>query len=527
MSTIHKGPYRSRNQFAQTYLYVVCASSLIVCRGLKKFPLLERIILIEDLYKFSFLFHISRSNTFHDSKTSNSILTSPHSDDEDDYVLDIHVGMGVESTYDDDGYRDESDDLLSEPTPDLKNKSHGLAVIELDSSPEKSPKKRLSRDHVEKSQDPELEAKHENEEESSQDIHDAESLKVPPKAAEDKHGNKEAGEDDIVPIEKKDVPIDEKIKISENLVSSDNIPKEQISIHEIAEQPSINLNDVLEAPNEVSYNDHQNNEDIRDDTRPTESMDFINEIVMNSPKTDLKESTDKVENESKTSRINKRRRSSSFSTQEHDSVSNINQTTDPKNQEEGLPAKKLKAELETIFPKHNKVLTDYINKTSNETVDNIQSHINQLLVDIQTLNEMIKTNENEWNNMIYLKKMKEEICIRLTRKKQTIQLESRKIGDISALFSDLTSDETLMPKNDEIDNDKQRGPQLSSTPLHNKSNSATSQNLSEQVSNILDGFDRNCKSFSQSAANMLIQNRANMKSSELAKEKLNMQKVHR
>lgn len=430
--------------------------------------------------------------------------------------------MGVESTYDDDGYRDESDDHLSDTSPDLKNKSRGLSVIELDSSPEKSPKKRLSRDHVEKSEDPELEAKHQNKDESSQDIHDAESSKVPPKA-EEKDGNEEAGGDTIVPTEKKDVPIEDKNKISEEFVSSDNIPKEPMSKDVVTEQPS---NDALKVTNEVCNNDPQDNEDIKDDSKPTESMDFTNEIVMNSPKTDLKESTDKEEHESKTSRINKRRRSSSFSTQEHDSVSNINPTTDSKNQEEGLPAKKLKAELETIFPKHNKVLTDYINKTtSNETVDNIQSHINKLHVEIQTLNEWIKKNENDWHNMIYIKKMKEEICIRLTRKKQTIQLESKKIGDISALFSDLTSDETLMPKNDDID--KQRGPQLSSTPLNNKSSSTTNQNLSEQVSNILDGFDRNSKSFSQSAANMLIQNRANMKSSELAKEKLNMQKVHR
>lgn len=430
--------------------------------------------------------------------------------------------MGVESTYDDDGYRDESDDHSSDPASDLKMKPRGDAVIELDSSPEKSPRKRLSRDHVEKSPNCELDTKQQTEEESSQDIQTNFSKERP--NAEGTRSNDEAAHDTIVPTENKHVPIDAKNNVLENPISSADIPKEEIVIDDIVELPSNNLSQI---PNEETINDLEIAKDIKDcPTSPTECMDFTNkEMVLNSPKIDLKEQIDKAEHESKTSRTNKRRRSCSLTIHEDDIVSNNNKISDSKNPEEGLPAKKLKAELDTIFPKHNKALTDYINKTSNETVDNIQSHINQLLVDIQTLNDMIKTNENEWNNMIYLKKMKEEICIRLTRKKQTFQLESKKIGDISALFNDLTSDETMMPKGDGID--KQRGPQLSSTPLHNKNSSASNQNLSEQVSNILDGFDRNSKSFPQSAANLIIQSRANMKSSELAKEKLNMQKVHR
>lgn len=459
------------------------------------------------------------SNAFKDSKNSHSTITSQHSEDEDDYVLDIDVDMGVESTYDDDGYRDESDDQSSEPSSEMKSKIRD--VIELDSSPEKSPRKHISRDLPQKlsSQECELKATNQGEKEVSHDVK-IDSLKKP--KAEDPNVIEKAVDNTIVPTQNVDVPNDNKNNVLEKPISPADIPIEQYT----AGLPSIDLNKPLESANKVQKDDF---ETINDDTKPTEKMDFTNDIIVqNSPKIDLKESTEK-DHEPKSSRINKRRRSSSCSLQEDDISLNIHNTNEPKNQEgeeeEVLPAKKLKAELDTIFPKHNQVLTDYINKTSNETVDNIQSHINELLVEIHTLNDMIKTNENEWNNMIYLKKMKEEIFLRLTRKKQTIQLESKKIGDISALFNDFTTDETLIPKHDEID--KQRGPQLSSTPLQNKNSSVSNQHLAEQVSTILDGFESNSKSFSQSAANMIIQNRANMKSSELAKEKLNMQKVHR
>lgn len=425
--------------------------------------------------------------------------------------------MGVESTYDD-GYRDESDDHSSDPSSETKSKSRN-AVIELDSSPEKSPKKPLSR--VDLIEIPNSKTTFQKEKESSQDIN-ADSLHEPSND-EIKNVTEEAVDETIVPTENIDVPNDNKNNGLEKSISPADIPKTQNDLKDdVSELSSNNLSKPSNVPNDENQIVIEN---IKDDTKPTDSMDLSKEeITPNSPKSDLKESTDKEDHESKTSRTNKRRRSPSFSMEDDDIASNSNKTNDPKNQEEeeGLPVKKLKAELETIFPKHNQVLNDYISKTSNETVDNIQCHINQLLVDIQTLNDMIKTNENEWNNMIYVKKMKEEICIRLTRKKQKIQLESKKIGDISDLFNDLTSNETLMPKNDEIIN--QRGPQLSSTPLHNKNSSTSNQNLTNQI---LDGFDSNSKSFSQSAANMIIQNRANMKSSELAKEKLNMQKVHR
>ncbi|XP_059608713.1 uncharacterized protein LOC132256366 [Phlebotomus argentipes] len=85
------------------------------------------------------------------------------------------------------------------------------------------------------------------------------------------------------------------------------------------------------------------------------------------------------------------------------------------------PTKKLCLELEMNFATHDKILTDYIESTPNESANDIQRHVEQLIVEIQTLNDMIRAKEMEWNNMIHLKKVKEEIVARLTRKRHVLE----------------------------------------------------------------------------------------------------------
>lgn len=439
-------------------------------------------------------------------------------EDEEDFVLDVDVDMGLESTYDDD--RDESDDHLSNPSS-IKSKSHEEvveAVVDLDSSPEKNITKTTSREEksvLAKKTDIDFkELPTENDKDISQNCQ-TDCVKSPNN--NETKSNSEALDDTIVPTENEnnDVPKDE-------LIENSKLP--QKSNEETKESNNTNQE-------KVPKDDEENKSDNKLPDNIEKDENLINDNKSKSE--DLKEKVgNEPEPEPKELKSNKRRRSPSPTPNENNDTSNSHNLKDGSNHEGediGLPAKKLKAELDTMFPKHNQVLTDYIAKSSNETVDNIQCHINQLLVEIQTLNDMIKANENEWNNMIYLKKLKEEICIRLTRKKQTIQMESRKIGDLSALFNDLESDDTLIANNDKSDK-QHRGLQFpqSSTPLHNKNNMAdNNQNITDQMSSILEGTDSNSKSFPQSAANMIIQNRANMKSSELAKEKINMQKVHR
>lgn len=69
-------------------------------------------------------------------------------------------------------------------------------------------------------------------------------------------------------------------------------------------------------------------------------------------------------------------------------------------------------------------MNDYIERTSNNTINDIQKNLEQLILEIQTLNNMIRSNEIEWENMIHLKKVKEELCFRLTRKKHLLEITS-------------------------------------------------------------------------------------------------------
>ncbi|XP_055378631.1 GATA zinc finger domain-containing protein 7-like isoform X3 [Condylostylus longicornis] len=110
---------------------------------------------------------------------------------------------------------------------------------------------------------------------------------------------------------------------------------------------------------------------------------------------------------------------------------NNNNCDEDDNVEQIHPMKKLRAELETNFTKHDSILAEYIERTTNETPDDIDKHISQLAIEIHTLNDMIKAKEYEWNNMLHLKKVKEEICFRLTRKKQVMELMATKLGEIT------------------------------------------------------------------------------------------------
>lgn len=92
------------------------------------------------------------------------------------------------------------------------------------------------------------------------------------------------------------------------------------------------------------------------------------------------------------------------------------------------PTKKLCLELEMNFASHDKILNEYIEGTSNESASDIQRHVEQLIVEIQTLNDMIRAKELEWNNMIHLKKVKEEIVARLTRKRHVLEYTASKFG---------------------------------------------------------------------------------------------------
>ncbi|XP_058126150.1 uncharacterized protein LOC131267315 [Anopheles coustani] len=61
-----------------------------------------------------------------------------------------------------------------------------------------------------------------------------------------------------------------------------------------------------------------------------------------------------------------------------------------------------------------------------------------LVKEIQTLNDMIRHTEQKWNNLLHLKKVKEEILLRLNRRKHVIGITETRLGEVSA-FSHLDS----------------------------------------------------------------------------------------
>ncbi|CAK1551310.1 unnamed protein product [Leptosia nina] len=93
------------------------------------------------------------------------------------------------------------------------------------------------------------------------------------------------------------------------------------------------------------------------------------------------------------------------------------------------PLKKLCQEVEKTFPQHDIMINDYIQTATKNNVDEIQRHTEQLLSEIQTLRELAQKKEHEWNNILHLKKVKEEILLRLLRRKQVLSFE--KAADVN------------------------------------------------------------------------------------------------
>ncbi|CAH0669327.1 unnamed protein product [Chilo suppressalis] len=87
------------------------------------------------------------------------------------------------------------------------------------------------------------------------------------------------------------------------------------------------------------------------------------------------------------------------------------------------PLKRLCQEVEKTFPQHDTMINDYIQTATKNNIDEIQRHTEQLLSEIQTLRELAQKKEQEWNNILHLKKVKEEILLRLLRRKQVLSFE--------------------------------------------------------------------------------------------------------
>lgn len=105
--------------------------------------------------------------------------------------------------------------------------------------------------------------------------------------------------------------------------------------------------------------------------------------------------------------------------------------TDETEEIDDNPSKRLRAELESSLGQHNKILREYIELTANSSnLKDLQQHIAMVDSEIYALDKMLRAKEEEWNNILHLKKVKEEIRLRLNRKKSILELNNTSIEEM-------------------------------------------------------------------------------------------------
>lgn len=102
--------------------------------------------------------------------------------------------------------------------------------------------------------------------------------------------------------------------------------------------------------------------------------------------------------------------------------------------EESSTVKKLKGEIHENFLLRDRILNEYIDLGDCSSLEQMHTYTEQILAEIKTLNDLAKEKEREWNNIIHLKKLKEELLLRIQRRKQIMVLN----GDKTDLDMSLT-----------------------------------------------------------------------------------------
>lgn len=175
----------------------------------------------------------------------------------------------------------------------------------------------------------------------------------------------------------------------------------------------------------------------------------------------------------------------------------------------------LRTELESNLATYDKILHGMLEKsTSTNDPENVQHDIDQLSSEIESLNDAARAKELEWNNILYLKKMKEDMLVRLNRKKTVMEIMTTKIIDD--------------PEN------------LIYNMNNNNNSNCNDVNLVDATDDFVDKHDVMdvrkqlansivpTTSFIMSRCSLdIAKERSNMNSSDLAKEKSNISKLHR
>lgn len=77
-----------------------------------------------------------------------------------------------------------------------------------------------------------------------------------------------------------------------------------------------------------------------------------------------------------------------------------------------------------MFPKFNKIAANHVDTIASTSLSAVEDMIKTLSNEIDTLNEILQSKEMEWNRLLHLKMIKEEIHSRLSKKWHIIQLKN-------------------------------------------------------------------------------------------------------
>ncbi|XP_053954768.1 uncharacterized protein LOC128860971 isoform X1 [Anastrepha ludens] len=145
-------------------------------------------------------------------------------------------------------------------------------------------------------------------------------------------------------------------------------------------------------------------------------------------------------------------------------------------------------EINEMFPKYDEVVASHV-KHKSSTSDAIDESMTRLMLDIQTLNDILQTKETEWNRLLNLKRVKEEMLARLSRAKHVLGIKDRKFEEHKYNLQVLKELESYLSE-----------PQSSAS-------TSTSANIG------------------LSTTHQLIENRASMKTEDLQKERNNTNRL--
>lgn len=142
-----------------------------------------------------------------------------------------------------------------------------------------------------------------------------------------------------------------------------------------------------------------------------------------------------------------------------------------------------------MFPKFDEIAKNHIEFITNGTLTATEEKMKSIFNEIHTLNDIIRTKEVEWNRLIHLKMIKEEIYTRLYRKRHVLQLKEAIIN---------TRNQNVLSELKELE-----------LYLSEKNHVAFASNSSH------------------SSIQQIIENRANMKSEDLELESNSTSRLHR